>query len=202
MSDRARRAAIAAACAALLGVLGGCANRGTVVLIPADSGEKTAVTVRQDGRELLLDEPYAAANFTHLFGAQPYRSSADEVQARFGATLAARPEPPATFVLYFVEGNEALTDDSSRLLDTIVADIAKRPAPEVSVVGHTDTIGNEAFNDALGLRRAEAVVAVLVQRGVAAADIVASSRGERDLAVSTADDVAEPRNRRVVIVVR
>jgi outer membrane protein OmpA-like peptidoglycan-associated protein len=203
MSDRARGRANGAAVAVLAtALLGGCAGRGTVVLLPSAGDEPAAVTLTQGGSALVLDRPYAAANATHLFGPQPYRSSPDEVEARFGRALAARPARPATFVLYFVEGSEELTIASTQLIDEVLAEIARRPAPELQVVGHTDTVGTDAFNDALGMRRAGAVRDLLVQRGVAAAEIEAISRGKRDLAVPTPDGRAEPRNRRVTIVIR
>jgi outer membrane protein OmpA-like peptidoglycan-associated protein len=202
MSDRICRFAVGAAMAALACLLGACANRGTVVLLPSSQDEHAAVTVTQEAGTLVLDEPYAAANVTTLFGPQPYRASAGEVDARFGQALRAQPARPASFVLYFVEGNEELTDESKRLVDSVLAEIARRPAPDVLVVGHTDSVGTDAFNDALGMRRAEAVRAALVQRGVAAGDVEAISRGKRELAVPTRDGVAEPRNRRVTIVIR
>ena len=183
-------------------VLAGCANRGTVILLPSAGDERAAVSVVQGTGEVVLDEPYAAANMTHVVAPQSYRASADEVQARFGAALRAQPPRPATFALYFIEGSEELTDESTKLVDTVVSEIAKRSAAELLVVGHTDTVGSDVFNDALGMRRAEVVRAALVQRGVAATDVVAISRGRRVLAVPTGDGVAEPRNRRVTIVIR
>jgi outer membrane protein OmpA-like peptidoglycan-associated protein len=72
----------------------------------------------------------------------------------------------------------------------------------VLVVGHTDAVGNDTFNDALGLQRAEVVRAALIRLGVPANDVRAVSRGKRELAVATPDGVAEPRNRRVEILVR
>jgi outer membrane protein OmpA-like peptidoglycan-associated protein len=74
--------------------------------------------------------------------------------------------------------------------------------PDVLVVGHTDAVGSDQFNDALGQQRAETVRIALMRLGVPADDIHAISRGKRALAVPTADGVAEPRNRRVVIIVR
>jgi outer membrane protein OmpA-like peptidoglycan-associated protein len=74
--------------------------------------------------------------------------------------------------------------------------------PDVLVVGHTDLVGTDPFNDALGLQRAEVVRAALVRLGVPSGDIRTVSRGKRQPAVPTADGVAEPRNRRVEIVVR
>ena len=58
------------------------------------------------------------------------------------------------------------------------------------------------FNDALARQRAETVRAALIARGARAENIVAIGRGKRELLVPTADGVAEPRNRRVEIVVR
>jgi outer membrane protein OmpA-like peptidoglycan-associated protein len=202
MSDRERRIAKGATFAALACVLGACASRGTVILLPSTQEERSAVTVTQGASAVVLDEPYAAANATHFLGPQAYRSSADEVETRFGTALRAQPARPATFVLYFIEGSEELTVESKQLIDTILAEMAKRPAPDVHVVGHTDTVGTDAFNDALGMRRAEAVRATLVQRGVAVGDIEAISRGKRELAVPTPEGIAEPRNRRVTIVIR
>jgi len=70
------------------------------------------------------------------------------------------------------------------------------------VVGHTDTVGSESANDALSRQRAEVVRKGLIARGIAPEDVVAIGRGKRNLLVPTADGVAEPRNRRVEILVR
>jgi outer membrane protein OmpA-like peptidoglycan-associated protein len=74
--------------------------------------------------------------------------------------------------------------------------------PEIAVVGHTDTMGTAGSNIELGLRRANAIRSVLIDAGVDAALIEATSHGEADLLVKTADEVPEPRNRRVDITVR
>lgn len=73
---------------------------------------------------------------------------------------------------------------------------------DIVVIGHTDTKGSGPQNDTLSLRRAEEVRQMLVQQGFPAQRIEAAGRGERDLAVTTADDVDEPRNRRVTVEVR
>jgi outer membrane protein OmpA-like peptidoglycan-associated protein len=74
--------------------------------------------------------------------------------------------------------------------------------PDVQVIGHTDTAGSNAVNDPLSQQRAEVVRRGLVARGIPADRVTATGRGERELAVPTADGVAEPRNRRVEILVR
>ena len=183
-------------------LLGACAyNTGTVVLLPENDGRKAAVAVRQGDQEVVLDAPYAAVRTTSS-GLRPYTSSPQEVAALFGAALAAQPPRPTTFTLQFVLGEDEFTSESKQIFDSVFVEIAKYPVPDVMIVGHTDRMGDDAFNDALALRRAEAVRAALIRRGVAPESIVATGRGKREPLVPTADGVAEPRNRRVEIIVR
>ena len=179
----------------------GCATKASVVLLPEADGKPTAVSVRHGNSEVVLDQPYAEADVRTL-GVRRSQSSAQDVEARFGPALAAQPSRPQSFVLYFVEGTEEFTAESRELLATVLSEVAKRPVPDVLVVGHTDAVGSDQFNDALGLRRAEAVRTALVDAGVPASDVQAISRGKRALAVQTPDGRAEPRNRRVEIIVR
>jgi outer membrane protein OmpA-like peptidoglycan-associated protein len=191
----------ALAALALGALLGACASSGTVVLLPEKDGRPAALAVKQGDKEVVLSEPYAAANATAL-GPRAYRSNSQEVEARFGSALAAQPSRAASFTLYFVEGKDEFTEESKQVVDRLLAEIAGRPVPDVLVLGHTDAVGNDAFNDALGLQRAETVRSALIRLGIPASDVRAISRGKREPAVPTPDGVAEPRNRRVEIVVR
>ena len=191
---------------ALLGaaglLLGACATRqGEVVLLPEPGGQDTAVSVWQDQRQLLLDKPYAGATLTTR-GPQPQAISAQQVDARYGATLSALPLPPVQFILHFIDGRDELTDESRLQVDGVFQEIVKRPLPDVILIGHTDTVGNDAANDALSRQRAEVVRAALVQRGLPPHPVVTVWRGKRELSVLTADGVTEPRNRRVEVLVR
>ncbi len=192
----------ALAIVALTVVLSACATQtGTVVLLPEKDGKDAAVVVKQSDGQVVLSEPYAAAKLTTA-GPQAYQSSPQEVQALFGAALAAQPGRPVQFVLYFVEGKDELTDESRLAVDAVFAEIAKRPVPDVLVVGHTDAVGTNQVNDPLSQQRAEVIRAGLIRSGIAPENITAAGRGKRELLVPTADGVAEPRNRRVEIIVR
>ncbi len=184
----------------LCALLAGCSS-GIVVLLPEKDGRPTSVSVKQDDKEVVLDQPYAAAKVTAR-GPQAYMATPQEVQAKFAPALAAQPARSTTFTLYFVEGKDEFTDESKQDVDRVLSEIARRPVPDVLVVGHTDAVGSDQLNDALGLQRAETVRAALMKLGIPADDIHAISRGKRAPAVPTPDGVAEPRNRRVVIVVR
>ena len=149
MIDRLRPAARSVAVALTIALVGACASSGTVVLLPETDGKPTAVTVRQADKEVVLDRPYAAAKVASQ-GLDAYQSSPQEVEAQFGRALAAQPIRAETFILYFVEGKDEFTDESKRLVDKILAEVARRPVPDVLVVGHTDTVGTDQLNDALG----------------------------------------------------
>ena len=190
--------------ALLLGIvsafLGACASE-RVVLLPSGDGAPGAVVIRDKAGEIRLDQPYAATRRT-LGSNWVYQSSPQEVAERYGKTLAAQPPRPSAYVLYFETGGDVLTAESQGALKVIRKEIAERPASEVQVIGHTDRVGSMDGNDRLSLKRAELIRGVLIESGVDAGKLEAIGRGERDPLVATADEVGEPRNRRVEINVR
>lgn len=124
-----------------------------------------------------------------------------EIQRRFGAAMSARPPQPREFLLYFELASDQLTAESQATLPEIVSLVRGRPVPDVSVVGHTDTTGVAAANYQLSLQRARLIGDQLQAAGIPAVLLEVTSHGEADLLVPTADNVAEARNRRVVVTV-
>jgi OmpA-OmpF porin, OOP family len=174
----------------------------TVVVLPGENGKIGGVVVRRGFQEQVLDTPYAASHIRTDGVLEPERLSAVQVEQDFGKTISALPMKPAKFVLYFMTGSDELTEQSKSELDQVLAEIRKRPVPDVLLIGHTDTVGGKVANDALSRQRAEKVRDILVQAGIKADRIDVAGRGERELLVPTADEVEEPRNRRVEINVR
>lgn len=172
------------------------------VLMPDKDGKTGVLSVESGGQQTVLDQPYAAARVTEPGRVAAAPITEQETRKAFGAALDAQPPRPISFVLYFLEARDELTPDSQLLLGRIVDEIARRPAPEILVIGHTDRVGAVPYNDALSLRRAERVRDELVKVGIAANRIRLEGRGEREPLVPTPDEVPEPRNRRVEITVR
>lgn len=198
-----RRAVLAPGLAALIALvaLSACAPVTNVVLLPEAGGRSSAVAVTHGDKQVVLDQPYQAAR-DGATGLSTSTTNEAEVKAVWGGALAAQPARAETFTLYFVEGKDVLTDESRRQVDKTLAEIAQRPVPDVLVVGHTDAVGSQAANDALAQQRADFIRNKLIRLGVPAANIQVIARGKRAPLVPTADGVAEPRNRRVEIIVR
>jgi len=172
-----------------------------VVLLPSPDGRQTAVVVRDAKGETLLDTPYAGVQWRGR-EASAYRSTAAEMQEQFGSALAAQPPRARSFVLYFEAGGDVLTAESQLEIKAIEREITTRPASEVLVIGHTDTVGSLEANDKLSLKRAAAAREFLIAVGIPKEKIEAAGRGEREPLVASGDEVAEPKNRRVEISVR
>jgi outer membrane protein OmpA-like peptidoglycan-associated protein len=87
-------------------------------------------------------------------------------------------------------------------MEKVFAELKRRPAPDIVVIGHTDTVGNLGYNDKLSLARAERMRELMIGLGIPPGRIQAAGRGKRELLVQTEDNTSEPRNRRVEISVR
>ncbi len=170
------------------------------VLLDNPDGSTGAITFTNAQGTIAVNR---AKNAVNLDGSTaPYTIDESTLQKDFGAVIAARPQAPASFLLYFQTGGTQLTPESQALIAKIVADAAKRPAVDISVIGHTDTEGDANANEKLGQQRAQAISQMLTDAGLKAIDTTVTSHGERDLLVKTPDNTAEPKNRRVEVTIR
>lgn len=187
----------------LAALAAGCASTPSdkVVLLPQADGSSSAVVVKQGEQQAVLDTPYASAR-TGSKGPTTGRETDESVKKQFGAALGAQPPAPKSFTVYFLLNSDEFTEESKAAVNDLLAEMAKRPSPEITAIGHTDRLGSDQVNDTLSAQRAQRVKELLIQRGVAAERISVAGRGEREPLVPTADEVAEPRNRRVEISVR
>ena len=182
-------------------LLAGCRQALFVVLPNAEGGGTGAITIDDGKTVTTLDQPYAAAE-SRLGTSAPVTESREEIGGIFERAVAARPILPHHYRLYFILGTEMMTPESQIAYRAVFDDIKQRPAYQVEVIGHTDTLGELRFNQTLSLARAAAIRDELVRDGIDRNAISIAGRGKLDLVVPTADQVAEPKNRCVVITVR
>ena len=203
--SRLRRALFHAAGVALL-IAAGCGGggRGTFILLPDPDGNVGEITVTSGGNRQVVDQAWHGVEVRpgDTAPSAPKPVPQEQVEKEFGSVLDAAPAEPARYRLECKVDSTDLTDASQALLPEIVTQITARHSVDTSVVGHTDTSGSKEYNYTLTLQRAQAVADLLIERGVAKEILEVNSHGEENLRVPTADEVDEPRNRRVEITVR
>jgi outer membrane protein OmpA-like peptidoglycan-associated protein len=197
------RALLAALAALVLGALGACTPRNYVVLLDNPDGHQSTVTLTTGAGSGVIDKPGAAIGADSAKDA-PKSVDLDkkDIDQTFGRAIGSAAPAPVVFVLHFKFDTTELTDESKRDLPKVLDTLKQRPAPDISVVGHTDRAGTTRFNYELGLRRAQEVRKQIVAIGVDPKLIEVSSHGEFNPVVPTRPGQAEPRNRRVEVTVR
>lgn len=123
------------------------------------------------------------------------------------APTAKTPEVKAVKLTYSTDtlfdfDKSVIKPEGRQTLDGLIGKINKEFNLEVVIaVGHTDSIGTDAYNQKLGLRRAEAVKAYLVSRGIEKNRVYTESKGERQPVADNKTAAGRAKNRRVEIEV-
>jgi OOP family OmpA-OmpF porin len=94
-----------------------------------------------------------------------------------------------------------LKPEGKATLDKIARDLGKIKLEVIIAVGNTDSVGSDAYNMALGQRRAQSVKAYLVSKGVDGSRIYTESKGKSNPVASNATEEGRAKNRRTDIEV-
>lgn len=84
-------------------------------------------------------------------------------------------------------------------LDKVAAVLRDDPNVRITIIGFTDSVGSEDYNQRLSERRAQATANYLISQGVAASQILARGLGEAEPRASNATADGRAQNRRVEI---
>ena len=122
--------------------------------------------------------------------------------AQAAPAVAPAVQPARTYLVFFDWDRADLTGRAREIITEAAQNSRHMQVTRLEVAGHADRSGDAAYNQRLSQRRAEAVAAELVRDGVARDQIVVTAFGESRPLVPTADNVREPQNRRVEIVLR
>lgn len=132
----------------------------------------------------------------------------DELLAAL-AELEAAPAPaapvaaaPAVYLVLFDFDKKNINNAAQAVINQVIADYNANKSTAISVTGHTDRSGSDAYNEKLSEQRADAVRAALIAAGIPADAITTAWKGESENAVPTADGVKEQANRRAEIIVQ
>ena len=184
MSQKTRGAVIGATTgAAVGGVVGnqtGSTARGAIIgaVIGGAAGAIIGHQMDQQAKELQQDIPGATIS-------------------RVGEGIAVT---FASGILFPFNSTEILSDGKTNLT-SLANSLEKYPNSDILIVGHTDSVGTDAYNLDLSQRRAAAASAYLQSQGVPASRLHATGKGESEPIQSNDTDAGRAQNRRVEIAI-
>jgi len=180
------------------------APKNLFVLMPDVDGTVGTISVKNNAGEQFVKSAGTAVKVkdAHTTPGLPKPIAEKDIQKIFQSAMSVTPDPPARFILQFNFDTTMLAETSLAKLSQITATVKERQPCDVRIVGHTDTAGPAQKNWELGLQRAKTVKQILIDQGIDVDQIQAVSHGEKDLLILTPDNVQEPKNRRVEVLVR
>jgi outer membrane protein OmpA-like peptidoglycan-associated protein len=101
--------------------------------------------------------------------------------------------------ILFAFDSDALLPESTPVLADMIGTLESHPELAIVIEGHTDSVGEDAYNLELSERRAASVVAYLVEHGIDAGRLQAVGKGESDSVADNATPEGRQQNRRVVV---
>jgi OmpA-OmpF porin, OOP family len=102
----------------------------------------------------------------------------------------------------FESGHSTIDPDSVGLLDRLTETALRCPAADIEIAGHTDGDGEDAFNQALSEKRAQAVMDYLVKAGLPVSRFTATGYGSSQPVATNDTDEGKAQNRRIDFLVR
>lgn len=112
------------------------------------------------------------------------------------------PVSPHAYLVLFDFDKSNINNTAQAVINQVIADFNANKSTAVSVTGHTDRAGSDAYNEKLSERRADAVREALIAGGIPAEAITTAWKGESENAVPTEDGVKEQANRRAEIIIQ
>ncbi len=112
-------------------------------------------------------------------------SSVEDTAAAYVPPPAQAPAPaPRSYLVFFDFNKSDLTPQATEIVGSAAKNAAPAKVTQLTVTGHTDTVGSDAYNLRLSRRRAESVAAELEKDGISSSEIEIVAKGKREPARS------------------
>ena len=186
-------------------LLSSCSSKqNLIVLTPSEDGSvgEIEITTTQGSSVLNTAGTGVYIDDANSAPSAPQTIPQEEVDQVFGEAISITPPTPLSFLLYFSFNSNQLTAESQTIISGIVKTAQENKSHDLQVIGHTDRTGKDNYNRKLSHARAMAVYKILEGAGIKGEDMTISYHGEGNPLIPTKDNVPEPRNRRVEVVVR
>jgi outer membrane protein OmpA-like peptidoglycan-associated protein len=183
--------------------LAACGTKSTVLLLNSGKAQNAVVVSNEKGSQT-LDKVGSFVTFKDKETApsSPKEMDKEEISKRFASVLSATPLKAVSFRLYFQPSKMLLTEESSSTLKEAILAIKKHTPCVVDIIGHTDTVGTNALNLAVSLKRAKYVESLILEKNLKDISLFSKGHGEEDLSVKTPDNTDEALNRNVEIFIK
>jgi len=103
--------------------------------------------------------------------------------------------------LLFDFDSDVVKSTAQHNLAALASSLEKYPKSDILILGHTDSVGTEAYNSDLSVRRADAAARYMISRDVARSRIATGGLGETEPVASNSDEAGRRRNRRVEVAI-
>ena len=177
------------------------------VLLPEPNGQAGSIRITNAKGSQILNRP---GDMTRVEDSNKPPTAVKPLDHKrieniFGDALSAQAHltsPVLSFTLWFESDTVKLTDASKDKVPEILNIIKARQPTEIHVIGHTDRVGTDAHNLKLSAKRAKSIGNLLISNGIKKGVLFISFRGESKPLLYTEDEVGEPLNRRVELIMR
>ncbi len=156
-----------------------------------------------------LDACYGSSRLRRRYrcqGSSPCRSTCSSPCCSRCRGCSAAPAVAAQKVTYAADAffdfdKSVLKPEGKAKLDDLVSKVKGINLEVIIAVGHTDSVGSDAYNQKLSVRRSEAVKAYLVSKGIEKNRVYTEGKGEKQPVADNKTDEGRAKNRRVEIEV-
>lgn len=103
--------------------------------------------------------------------------------------------------LLFAFDSDVIQEAAGTNLRELASSLQKYPESQLLIVGHTDNVGDDSYNQSLSQRRANSAAAYLTAQGVARTRLSATGKGEAEPVTTNESDAGRQQNRRVEVAI-
>jgi OOP family OmpA-OmpF porin len=184
------------------GNYGGQAPADAVGMIKEKYGDKvclSSITIGRVGNLTPLTRQSRCGLAGFLDDVKTADGMADYAIKVFFEQAPSRPAPAKMIInsVLFDFDKSNIKPEAAVVLQEVAKALQQNPAKAVEIVGYTDSIGTEQYNQGLSERRANSVKAFLIDQGIEASRLIAKGMGEADPVADNATEDGRARNRRV-----
>jgi len=178
-------------------------NPKTEIILLESKSEKNEILVSTDSGEVIINKPYQSTKL--LSRTQKPKEivqlSKEEVIDKYKAVLENTPKF-MQYMIYFESGSTTLNESAEIELQKAIDYIKSQTNSIITIIGHSDTVGNKESNMKLSQKRTQSVKKYVELGNLDIKELTTEYYGENTPLVKTKDGVSNAKNRRVEIFIR